>query len=479
MNTLRRVLDALPMTGAAAGLALALLAGCADRTGIATTAKALPAEALGLRTVAHDWPAADWWRRFRDPQLDALVERALADGPSVAIAAARLARAESNADFVDAGRVPQVGAAIDMTRQRYTENGVIPKPLAGSVATSNSLLLNLNWEIDLFGRNRAALDAALGQARAAQADLQAARVLLSTQVTRVWLDLGRLIDQRTIAGEALAQQEKTVALVRERVAAGLDSRADLRLAEAGPPEARRQLAVLEERIALARNALAALTVQPAAALAALSPGLPAIQAPRAPAEIPADLLGRRADVVAARWRVEAALSERDVALAQFYPNVNLAAFAGLSSLGLNRWFESGSGVYGAGPAVRLPIFDAGRLRANLRGRTADFDAAVHGYNALLTDAVRDVADHVASLRHLAGQAEEQRAAQSAAEDAYAFALERYRAGLGNYLGVLKTQTAVLAHRATAVDLRARALDLDATLARALGGGAALDLVANR
>jgi NodT family efflux transporter outer membrane factor (OMF) lipoprotein len=452
-------------------LLAALLGGCASREGIAPRAAALAPASVGLNDAARiDWPAEQWWRRYQDAALDALVDRALAGNPTVAIAAARLVRAESVAEFADANRGPQVNGAVDMTRQRYTENGLVPKPLAGTIATSNALLLNASWELDLFGRNRAALDAALGSARAAEADLQTARVLLAAQVVRVWFELGRLTAQRAVTAQSLAQQERMAALVRARTEAGLDSRGTQRTAEAGPPETRRQLAALDERIAQARNALAALTLQPPEALAQAAPALSAAAGMALPDRIPADLLGRRGDIVAARWRIEAAMRERDVAQAQFYPNINLAAFVGFSSLGTSRWFESGSGVFGAGPALRLPIFDAGRLRANLKGRTAEIDAAIQQYNGLVADAVRDVADHVAALKALAAQSTEQASAQRAAEDAHTLAGERHRAGLDNALAVLRAQGAVLAQQAIAVDIRARALDLDAGLARALGGG---------
>ena len=155
---------------------------------------------------------------------------------------------------------------------------------------------------------------------------------------------------------------------------------------------------------------------------------------------------------------------------QFYPNVNLVAFAGFSSIGLGRLLDSGSQQWGVGPALRLPIFDAGRLRANLRGKTADLDAAVESYNAAVIDAVRDVADQVASSQAIVRQQTQQRAAQDAAESAYEIAVQRYKAGLGNYLNVLTAETSVLAQRRQAVDLAARALDTQVALIRALGGG---------
>jgi outer membrane protein TolC len=170
-----------------------------------------------------------------------------------------------------------------------------------------------------------------------------------------------------------------------------------------------------------------------------------------PAALPADLLGRRADLVAQRWRVEAAQRDVDVAPAQFYPNVNLVASVGLSSLGLDNFIQAGSRTYGAGPALRLPIFEGGRLRANLGAKDAEVDAAVEGYNAALLRALREVADEVSSLQSLERQA-----------------------GLGNFLTVLTAQTNVLTQARTATDLKARHLGSEVALTRALGGGYSAD-----
>jgi len=190
--------------------------------------------------------------------------------------------------------------------------------------------------------------------------------------------------------------------------------------------------------------------------------------------LPADLLGRRADVAAARWRVEAAGEDVKNAKAQFYPNINLVGFLGLSTIGLGRLIDMGSLQYGFGPAIRLPIFDGGRLRANLRGKTADLDAAIESYNGAVLEAVHESADAVASLQSLAKQQVEQRDAEASAEGAYQIALQRYQAGLGTYLNVLAAESAVLNQRRLGVDLAGRVLDSRVGLYRALGGGYTAD-----
>jgi NodT family efflux transporter outer membrane factor (OMF) lipoprotein len=448
------------------------LSGCADMSGITPRAELRDAPSLGLNAYATPTAGvpAEWWREFGDESLNKLVAQALQGSPNLKLAEARLARARAVLDVADAATRPQVNGQVDITRQGYTANGAVPPPLAGSIRNTGTLQLNASWELDFFGKNRAALDAALGSANAAEADAQAARVLLASNVARTHFQLVRLNEQSAVARRTLAQRDETLKLVQDRVRAGLDTRLELSQSEGGLPEARLQLEALQEQSALARNTLAALIGQPNSAVAQEIPSLAAIKNVAMTPTIPADLLGRRADIAAARWRVEASGKDVVNAKTQFYPNINLVAFAGFSSIGLGRLLDSGSQQWGVGPALRLPIFDAGRLRANLRGKTADLDAAVESYNAAVIDAVRDVADQVASTQAIARQQTEQRAAQASSESAYDIAVQRYRAGLGTYLNVLTAETNVLTQRRNAVDLAARSLDTQVALMRALGGG---------
>lgn len=460
----------------AALAAALLLAGCANMAGIETQAKPRESASLNLDAGATASAPVQWWRGFGDAQLDRLVERALADNPNLRVARARLARAQAVSEMAGAALLPQINGSFDATTQRYTGTGMIPPPLAGSVKTSATLQLGTSWELDFFGKNRALLESALGAARAAQADTEAARILLASNVTRAYLQLARLNDQGAVAERTLAQREAALRLVRDRVDAGLDTSLELRQSEGGLPEARQQLEALREQATLARNALAALVGQPNTQVVTTEPLLVALRPLLGAAVIPANLLGQRADIAAARWRVEAAGDDVTNAKAQFYPNINLVAFAGLSSIGLGNLLDAGSRQYGVGPAIRLPIFEGGKLRANLRGKTADYDAAVESYNATVIEAIHEVGDQLASGQSVARQQAEQRQAQASAEAAYDIAVQRYKAGLGNYLHVLTAESAVLAQRRLAIDLAARALDTQVGLARALGGGYAPDAV---
>ena len=302
------------------------------------------------------------------------------------------------------------------------------------------------------------------------ADAQSARVIIAASVARTYFNLARLLAQRGLATDALDLREQTRKLVQQRVINGLDTNVDLRQAEGNLPGTRLEIAQLDEQIALGRNQLAALIGASPEVTKNISPKIAAASEQGLPPAIPADLLGRRADIVAARARVEAAARNIAATKAAFYPNINLIAFAGLSSIGLSRWLDADSAQYGVGPAVTIPIFAGGRLRSALAGNTADYDAAVESYNQVLLDAVRDVADQISSAQSVMAQMKEQRDTQSTVEAAYMLAQQRYGAGLTNYLVVVTAENAVLSQRRQATDLKARALDLNVNLNRALGGG---------
>jgi NodT family efflux transporter outer membrane factor (OMF) lipoprotein len=453
-----------------------LLAACASPGGLATKSDMIaPASLAASRSLAdarvsRDWPAADWWKQFGDAQLDVLVEEALSGNPSMGAARARLDRAAAFAGLAGAPLTPHVSAAADVNRQRYSGTGIFPPPIGGSYYTQSQLALQFSYEIDFWGKNRAAYDAALGQVRAAEVDAFAARLLLSAAVAHAYAQLGHAFEQLDVAQSTLSQRQAIYDLTRQRLGAGLDTKVELKQAEASIPAARQRIAQLEEDIALARNQLAA--------LAGKGPdrGL-AIQRPRAeprpvalPSTLPADLIGRRPDVVAQRSRIEAARRDVDSARAQFYPNINLAALVGVQTVSYGKLLSPDSRIPQVDAAVLLPIFDGGRLRGNLGVKDADYDIAVEQYNQTVLDAVREVVDRLSSLRSVDTQSTEAREGLGAAEEAYSVAVARYRAGLGNYLQVLAAETQVLEQRSLRADLRYRELDLSIDLMRALGGG---------
>lgn len=447
------------------------LSGCADGSGIAARSKPVDAVSVGLdTTLSAPQVGTDWWKAFGDAKLDALVEQALAGNPGIRVAQARFDQAGAAVAGARSADGLHVNGSADVTREHLSANGIYPPPLGGATLTVGNAQLGAGYDFDFFGRNSAAIEAAVGTQRAAQAETEAARIMLASNVARTYVQLGRLFAQREVAVRSLAQRDQILGLIRQRVAGGLDTNVELRQGEGSLPESRQQIEQLDEQIALARHALAALTAQPPGSYDQLVVPLGAVQLVPVPETLPADLLGRRADISAARWRIEAATANVRNARASFYPNINLGAAIGLNAIGVENLFKVASRQWSLGPAVTLPIFDQGRLRANLSGRTADLDAAIESYNQAVFDAVRDTADQISSVRSIARQQAEQVQAQAAAESAYDLATQRYKAGLGTYLTVLNAEAGVLTQRRLAADLKARAVEVQIALARALGGG---------
>lgn len=456
----------------AALAALAPLSGCSTHPEIQPSLQRLEGEPLGVQgaepaPVAQD--LSPWWEAYGDARLSSLIQQALTGNPNMQAAVARLQRVAAQERFTRGADLPQLQASAEVDRQRFTEHGLVPPPLAGAVANTGTLQLSGSWEIDLFGKQHAEVEASIGQTRASEADVQATRVLLSSQVARHYVALGRLQAQVSVLQRTLGQRDDVLKLIRQRVQAGLDTSVELRQGEGALPDARLQIEALNEQVMLTRHALAVLTGQAPNALDTLEVQLDALRLPAMPAAVPVDLLARRADVMAARWRVEATGHQTDAARALFYPNVDLVSYAGYNAIGLDRLLKPGSWQWGLMPAIHLPLFDGDRRIANLQGRVAEQDVSVASYNQTVLQAVQETVDQLGSLQAIARQQTEQRAAQGHTEAAYALATERYRAGLGNYLNVLAAETAVLNQRRQAVDLQARTLDAQFSLVRAVGG----------
>lgn len=461
---------------------LGLVAGCAPvpdlgdrpamRQAAATDlsfAEAAPGSTAGAPAA---WPGEDWWQGLGDAQLSALIAEGLEASPSLAMADARLRAAQALVRQSDAALLPQASAnaAAFETKQSYN-NGIPAAFVPKGWNDAGRATLDLSYELDFFGRNRAALRAATSEAEAAAIEARAARLALATGVADAYATLARAAAAREVRVEALRLREETARLVSQRVTNGLDTRGEQRQAEAGIPVARAELVAADEAIALARHALAVLVGAPPARGDAITlPHLATITPAPLPDRLALDLVGRRADIAAARARAEAAAARIRVAHAAFYPNVNLTAFIGVQSLGLGNLTAAGSDIGQAGPAISLPLFSGGRIAGAYRQARAGYDEAVASYDDTLLRAMRDVADAAATQRSVEGQVADLRRAVAASEDAWHIARRRYEAGLSPYLSVLSAEDALLANRRLLADLEARRLSAQVGLVRALGGG---------
>lgn len=434
-----------------------------------------PATALGVQSLAGDaaaFPTDEWWKAYGDPGLDRVVADALADSPDIAIAAARIRAADAMAQQAGAPLQPQLGAEAAAGAAKQSYNMGFPKQFVPKgFRETGRLTLSLGLDLDLWGRNRALLAAARGEAAAARVDAAQARLLLASGVALEWgqiaaLEAARL--QLARSADALAQIES---LVGQRQQRGLDNKADLALATARRAAAAQELAALDESIALERNRLAALAGHGPDYAAGLPRPAASLAAPTGiPASLPLDLVGRRPDLVSARLRAEAAASRVEAARRAFYPDINLSVAGGLQSLGFGKLLESDSTYAQAGPALSLPIFQGGRLTGNYRASNAAYDEAVARYDQTLVGAVREVADALESRRALATRLAEAQAGAAAAEQAASLARIRRSQGLSNLIQQLAAEDSAAQARRALAELQARAFLLDVTLVRALGGG---------
>jgi NodT family efflux transporter outer membrane factor (OMF) lipoprotein len=455
-------------------VSLALLAGCATHSDIQPQAKLNNPAQLGALDQAGLLAAGvrqDYWKQLGDPQLDALVEEALADAPGIKVADSRIRRALAITDAAQSALLPQVSLDFESTQQRFTEVGMIPAPLAGTWRTNNRLALDAGIDLDVWGKYRRALQGAEAQRELARTEAAAARIALSSAIARAWVEFDRLHRQRDAIDRLQAARSEMERLQGIRVKAGLEPDIDRTAQRYAIAALSTERAQIEERIGLQRNLIAALTGKgPERGAALFRPSLPDNLDAGLPSALPSDLLANRPDVLAARWRVEAAEADIDVARKQFYPSVNLVAFLGFSSLGLENLIDPAARIAGIGPAVKLPIFEGGRLRANLSMKAADRDTAVEQYNSTLVDALHEVADQARSLAGAQLQSRESARALEAARRGVDLVEKRIARRLSNRIQWLGAQMQVLAQERVEIDLHARRLDTALALERALGGG---------
>lgn len=422
--------------------------------------------------VSAQWPADSWWQAYGDAQLDTLIREALAASPDLAVATARLRQAQGYAQQAGAALLPSIDATGNAGYVEQSQNnGIPPAFVPGGWEQTGRVSIGFAFDPDLWGRNRAALAAAKSDEEAARYGVAEARLALTTAIASNYAELTRLHAQRAVLAATLTNREEALSLVNGRNRAGLDSDLALRQAQGRVPAARAELAATDEAIALTRNAIAALLGDgPDRALTITPPTLVVEQVRGVPADASIALIGRRPDIAAARAGVEAAASRIKVARAAFMPNISLSGLIGLQSLGFDQLFESGSRYGNAGAAITLPIFRGGALAGQYRGARGTYDEAVAHYDGTLVQALRQVADTMASRQALGRRLSETRLSLQHATEAHALARRRYEAGLSTYLDVLTAQDAVLQGQRAVADMETRAFALDVTMVRALGGG---------
>ena len=449
------------------------LTGCADMGGLAPMFQPRTTESVATTKTLADvpqanWPATNWWKQLGDDALDALIRDALRDNPDLNASEARVRVAAAQADTAYAARLPSLDANARFPGSPFPNSFPAPND---PVNTSKQLTLNGSFALDLWGGKRAAWEAALGQQRAAEVDLKAAELTLSTRVAQAYNQLAFAFTADEIAKADVDRAKKLLDLTRQRVEAGVDALAQQRQAETTFASAQQKQAQTAQLIEAARVQLAVLLGQgPDRGLAIDHPSTLKSSELALPENLPAELIGRRPDIVAARWRVEAARRGIDAAKTQFYPNINLNGVFGFAAMSTDDLLRSTSRFGLLTPSISLPIFEGGRLRANLAGRDAEYDQAVAQYNKTLVTAFNEVAENLSQLRSLKAQLAAQQQALQSARQAWDLSTQRYRNGIGGYLEVLTVQQSLHQAEAKLAEIESRRVDASIALVRALGGG---------
>lgn len=458
--------------------ALMLLTACATVPDLGATPPLRGAETLtsaGSFSGAADgiFPTDKWWQSLGDPALTQLIDAAISQSPTIAIAQARIRTAEAMLVRANAtANDPIVTLDASGGAQRPSGNqGFPPGLIPGTVRSQGRIAGTVAFDPDIWGRNRAALAAATSDADAARVDAEQARLMLTTGIAATYVELARLYAQRDVASDAVRIARETAILSQARNRAGLDSMGATNSALARQAGAIERERALDAAIALTGHALAELTgAGPDRALTIARPTLNAASPPTLPANLSVNLIARRPDIQAARLRAESAAARIGVARADFYPSVNLMAVAGLQSIGIGSLLSGSSFTGNIGPSLRLPIFSERVIAARYRGARAEYDIARAQYDAALTAALREVADAITTKRALTGQIASATTAVTQGEAAEHIAELRYTHGLANQLPLLAAEDATIAAKQRLETLQSDNLAADIALIRALGGG---------
>lgn len=420
------------------------------------------------------WPNLAWWKDFHDPQLECLILAGLAANPDVDTydAMARLAAAQAN--VVGASLFPHLSLESDALRFRQSETGifgVFPPGTFPLSYTQGETLFNFSYEIDWWGKNRAALFSAIGEFRARQVEACAVRITLGLQIAEAYFRYQTAQQRLRLAERLVKNREENVKLIGLRVKGNLSSSLDLNNAKADLYKAQENVnSVKQDAEIYAHQVKALVAGQFDEEIASVDPLLYKDASFTLPSDIPLDLISHRADITAQILRTNAAMQDVYVAKAEFYPNLNLLAFAGFQTIHLQDWFKSESKFGFGGPAIHLPIFAGGALKANLTAKKEQYTIDVLEYEHLLISAVHDVLDGITNVKQWGKRFSDLTQAEEATKDNYALYVDRMNKSLSSKIEVLETEKKWLETKDSSTQALGAGTLARLSLIKALGGG---------
>jgi len=441
----------------------------------------------GRETVAPagHWPPERWWREFGCTELNGLMDAALKDNISLKVAAARLHQAQAMVRVEGARLLPFLDAAAGMEVGRFSEHGFNVALRGENYVSAFINPLSLRYQFDFWGKNRAALDASLGEAAAEQAQQAETLLHLTGAIARSYIHGMVLRQQLELAQDMAKLRRDLLNLDQTRLQLGLDSGDLVKQASIELEQINKREAGIQVQLDIQRNLLAHLIGKGPDSTQKLFTGtIISPERVRLPAQLPLELLGQRPDLASALHRAEAAAQRVKVAKASFLPTIDLTTFVGVNALRLtsqggsslaNLLFSGSSFSYGVAPGLRLPLFEGGRLRGELSAQRAEYDVAVELYNETLLHAVQEVADSLSRWRETSAVLEAQGRSLSSQQENLGFTQVRFRSGLDDRRAMLSRQHAVLDQEYTLRTLEAEKLLAMVDLMEALGGGYVNDL----
>jgi len=414
-----------------------------------------------------------WWELFNDPQLNALEEQVDPANQTLKVAEANFRAARANIRFNRANEAPtlSVGPSIGVVRDSANQP-YFNKANANNGSGSFNLPIDLNYEVDLWGRIRRSVTSAREQAQASAADMETARLSLHAELAIDYFSLRSVDGQKKLLAETVKAYADALQLTQARYDGGAaplsdvaQARTQLQTAQVQETELGIQRAEFEHAIAILigkppsqlRIAATPVTVQ--------EPAFPAI-----PGVLPSQLLERRPDIAADERRMASANEQIGIAQAAFYPTLDLSASAGFAGTSVLNWFEWPSRFFAVGPTLTQTVFDHGRRRASSDIALAQYDATVADYRQTSLTAFQQVEDNLAALRVLETEAQQQHEATQSALQSLDLFNTRYEGGVDTYLQVITSQTAALQNERNDIDITRRRLEASVLLIKALGGG---------
>ncbi|WP_263354163.1 efflux transporter outer membrane subunit [Acidicapsa acidisoli] len=415
----------------------------------------------------------DWWTLFQDAQLNELETKVDTANQSLKSAEANFRAARAQIGYARSYEAPTIGVAPSVSTVRDSANQpYFPNNLANNGGGNFALPVDLNYEIDLWGRIRRGVTSAREQAQASDADLESVRLSLHAELAIDYFGLRSADAQTKLLDDTVKAYQDAVELTKDRFEGGAAPQSDLAQAKTQLDQARVQLTDIEVQRTQYEHAIAVLIGKPPAELTLLPfPLDPASQVmPDVPGVMPAALLERRPDIAADERRMASANEQIGIAQAAFYPTLSLSAIAGFQGTSALNWFNWPSRFWAVGPSLSQTVFDAGRRRATKNITVAQYDATVANYRQTVLIAFQQVEDNLAALRVLENEAQQQHEATASVEQSLDLFQTRYEGGVDTYLQVVTWQTAALTNQRNDLDILQRRLDASVLLIKALGGG---------